>query len=61
MFATHEVVTLQELKQGRAKAIPPKEAAPSMCKDHDEQLKIYCFVCNHLICHAGPDSKSLKT
>ena len=31
-----------------------------MCKDHDEQLKIYCFDCNHLICrdcvisdHAG--------
>ena len=60
MFATHKVVTLQELKEGGAKAIPLKEAPPSMCKDHDEQLKIYCFDCNHLICrdcvisdHAG--------
>ena len=59
-FAGHKVVTLQELKEGGAKAIPLKEAPPSMCKDHDEQLKIYCFDCNHLICrdcvisdHAG--------
>ena len=40
LFATHKVVTLQELKKGRAKEIPLKEATPSMCKDHDEQLKI---------------------
>ena len=49
MFMGHNV-TLQELKEGGAKAIPLKEAPPSMCKDHDEQLKIYCFDCNHLIC-----------
>ena len=60
MFATHKVVTLQELKEGGAKGIPLKEAPPPMCKDHNEQLKIYCFDCNHLICrdcvisdHAG--------
>ena len=60
VFTGHKVVTLQELKEGGAKAIPLKEAPPSMCKDHDEQLKIYCFDCNHLICrdciirdHAG--------
>ena len=60
VFAGHKVVTLQELKEGGAKAIPLKEATPPMCKDHDEQLKIYCFDCNHLICrdcaisgHAG--------
>ena len=60
VFAGHKVVTLQELKEGGAKAIPLKEAPPPMCKDHNEQLKIYCFDCNHLICrdcvisdHAG--------
>ena len=60
VFTGHKVVTLQELKEGGAKAIPLKEAPPSMCKDHNEQLKIYCFDCNHLICrdcvisdHAG--------
>ena len=60
MFATHKVVTLQELKEGGAKAIPLKEAPPPMCKDHNEQLKIYCFDGIHLICrdcvisdHAG--------
>ena len=66
-FAGHRVVTLQELKEGGAKAIPLKEAPPSMCKDHDEQLKIYCFDCNHLICrdciiydHAGHKSEFVK-
>ena len=60
VFASHKVVTLQELKEGGAKAIPLKEAPPPLCKDHNEQLKIYCFDCNHLICrdcvisdHAG--------
>ena len=66
-FAGHKVVTLQELKEGGAKKIPLKEAPPSMCKDHDEQLKIYCFDCNHLICrdciiydHAGHKSEFVK-
>ena len=66
-FATHKVVTLQELKEGGAKAIPLKEAPPPMCKDHDEQLKIYCFDCNHLICrdcvisdHAGHKFEFVK-
>ena len=60
VFAGHKVVTLQELKEGGAKAISLNKAPPSMCKDHNEQLKIYCFDCNHLICrdciirdHAG--------
>ena len=67
MFASHKVVTLQELKEGGAKEIPLKEAPPPMCKDHDEQLKIYCFDCNHLICrdciiydHAGHKSEFVK-
>ena len=66
-FAGHKVVTLQELKEGGAKAIPLKEAPPSICKDHDEQLKIYCFDCNHLICrdciirdHAGHKFEFVK-
>ena len=38
-----------------------------MCKDHDEQLRIYCFDCNHLICrdciirdHAGHKFEFVK-
>ena len=67
VFAGHKVVTLQELKEGGGKAIPLKEAPPPICKDHDEQLKIYCFDCNHLICrdciiydHAGHKSEFVK-
>ena len=60
VFAGHKVVTLQELKEGGAKEISLKEAPPSMCKKHDEPMKIYCFDCSCLICrdcvirdHAG--------
>ena len=67
VFATHKVVTLQELKEGGAKEFPQNETSPPMCKDHDEQLKIYCFDCNCLICrdciiydHVGHKSDFVK-
>ena len=67
VFAGHKVVTFQELKEGGAKEIPLEEAPPSMCKDHDEQLKIYCFDCSCLICrdciiydHTGHKSEFVK-
>ena len=67
VFATHKVVTLQELKEGGAKEFSQNETSPPMCKDHDEQLKIYCFDCNCLICrdciiydHVGHKSDFVK-
>ena len=47
VFAGHEVLTLDELKEGGAKRKPP----PRMCQEHNEQKKIYCFDCDCLICH----------
>jgi len=68
MFATHKVVTLQELKEGGPKEIALKTAPSSKCKDHDEPLKVFCFECNHLICrdcvisnHAGHKFEFVKT
>ena len=49
MFAGHKVSTLDELKEGRAKMCA-KQAPPPTCKVHDEQKKIYCYDCKHLIC-----------
>jgi len=67
VFAGHKVITLQELKEGGIKEIPLKEAPPSMCDDHDEPLKVYCFDCNCLICrdcvirdHAGHNFEFVK-
>ena len=67
VFAGHNVVTLQELKEGGAKEIPLKEGPAQMCKVHDEPLKIFCFDCNHLICrdciihdHAGHTFEFVK-
>ena len=50
IFAGHEVLTLDELKEGGAKKIVARPP-PRMCQKHDEQKKIYCFDCDCLICH----------
>ena len=50
IFAGHKTVSLDELKQGGAKDIVVPEASLKMCEKHDEQMKIYCFDCNCLIC-----------
>ena len=50
-YLTHEVASLEDLKQGRAKPIVVKEDPASVkCPDHDEPLVIYCFDCDMLIC-----------
>ena len=66
MFAGHKVATLEELKEGGAK-IPVKQAPPPKCEIHDEQKKIYCYDCKHLICrdcllddHAGHKYEFVK-
>ena len=50
-FLSHEVASLEELKQGRAKPIIVKEAPTEKCPDHEEPLIIFCFDCESLICH----------
>ena len=50
VFAGHKVTSLEELKKGESKEILIKKPPPPICKDHDEQKKIYCFDCNRLIC-----------
>ena len=51
VFAALQVVTLEELKQGGTKQIPINETPPTLCKEHDEPLKHFCFDCNRPICH----------
>jgi sugar lactone lactonase YvrE len=50
VFAGHKVTSLEELKKGETREILIKKPPPPTCKDHDEQMKIYCFDCNRLIC-----------
>ena len=51
ILQTHEVVSLEDLKQGQAKQMVVREDhAPMKCMDHDEPLVIYCFDCDMLIC-----------
>ena len=50
-FLTHEVASLEDLKQGRARPIAVKEPPTKTCPNHDEPLIIYCFDCESLICH----------
>ncbi len=49
-FSSHEVDSLEDLKQGRAKEIAAKEPPTKKCLTHEESLIIYCFDCNSLIC-----------
>ena len=50
-FASHEVDSLEDLKQGRARQIAVKEPPTKNCHIHEEPLIVYCFDCNTLICH----------
>ena len=51
ILLTHEVASLEDLKQGRAKPIAVKKDPASVkCPDHDEPLVVYCFDCDTLIC-----------
>ena len=49
-FITHDVASLEDLKQGRSKPIVMKEPPTKKCLDHDESLNIYCYDCCTLIC-----------
>ena len=49
-FVSHEVVSLEDLKQGRAREIAVKEPPSKKCHIHEEPLGIYCFDCTSLIC-----------
>ncbi len=50
VFSSHEVVSLEDLKQGRAKQIAVAEPATKKCSIHEEPLLIYCYDCDSLIC-----------
>ena len=50
VFKGHKVTGLEELKKGETKEILIKKPPPPTCKDHDEQMKIFCFDCDCLIC-----------
>ena len=69
VFAGHKLSTLEELKQGGAKAFHQEEALPPKCATHDEAKKMYCSDCDRLICrdcviigdHAGHKYEFVKT
>ena len=68
VFAGHKLSTLEELKQGGAKAFHQEEALLPKCATHDEAKKLYCYDCDQLICrdcviidHAGHKYEFVKT
>ena len=67
-FVGHKIATLADLKKGVARDILLKEAPLPKCPEHDEQMKIFCFDCNRLVCrdcvlyeHREHKSEFLKT
>ena len=68
VFIGHKIATLADLKKGVARDILIKEAPLPKCPEHDEQMKIFCFDCNRLVCrdcvlyeHHEHKSEFLKT
>ena len=66
-FTGHKTVSLDELKEGGAKDIVVLGVPLKMCEEHDEQMKIFCFDCNKLIClyctikeHSGHNHELVK-
>ena len=50
LFASHKVVSLEDLKQGRARERAAKVPPTKKCQFHEEPLGIFCFDCSCLIC-----------
>ena len=52
IFEGHNVVSMLDLKVGKAKAAIniAETAAPVKCKIHKKSLKLYCFDCDRVIC-----------
>ena len=49
-FSGHTVVSIEELRRNAEENLPIVQPEPMKCKEHQEQLKIYCFTCSQLIC-----------
>lgn len=50
-FARHRVVSMEDLKKGGLKQVPVADPPPPpKCSVHEENLKIYCYDCDCLIC-----------
>ena len=49
-FVEHEVVTLGQVEADAAQLVPPKKVAMKCSKHPSEELKIYCEICDELIC-----------
>ena len=50
LFPNHKISTIEELKEGGAKEIVTPEPTLQTCKEHEQQMNIFCFDCGCLIC-----------
>ena len=49
-FASHVVVSFEDLKKGGIQSLPLNDPPPGKCAEHDKSFKIFCFDCDRLIC-----------
>ncbi len=50
LFNGHECVPVEQLQNIKSDKLVPKPPEPKKCSTHGEQLKIFCFDCERLIC-----------
>ena len=49
-FASHKILSFDELKEGGAKGAAAPEPSLQTCTVHEQPMNIYCFDCKTLIC-----------
>ena len=50
-FSSHEVVSMDQLEGDVSKHVPPKKVTHFCSKHKDQELRLYCEMCEELICH----------
>ena len=50
VFEGHKTVPIYEMKERSLIQLPTKKPPTSTCKKHEEEMKLYCFECEQLIC-----------
>ena len=65
VYEGHKTLPISEMRGGALIQPPMKNPSTSTCKKHKEEMKLYCFECEQLICqdcslvdHAGHNSTS---
>ena len=50
-FSSHQILGVEDVATTASKLVPLKEQPTMECSSHGEPMKVYCDICDKLICH----------